>query len=172
MNARSAIGIRTENLAKKYSQEPTPIGSYAALVAAYPVVLFALDRLSRKYRSADAPKKIELSDYVLLLPAVHKLSRIVTKDWVTSAVRAPFVHFEKNAGAGEVVETARGSGPQKAIGDLLTCQFCIGPWISALMVYSLATRPRPTRLFAGIFALVAGSDFLHLSYEKLKSKKH
>lgn len=49
--------------------------------------------------------------------ASHKAARMVTKDRVTSAVRAPFTRFEHDAGPGEVSESARGRGLQRAIGE-------------------------------------------------------
>jgi len=76
-----------------------------------------------------------------------------------------------SAGGGEVTEKARGTGMQKAIGDLLTCQYCIGPRVAGALVYGLAAKPRQTRLFASVFALVAGSDFLHFAYQAARAKQ-
>lgn len=42
--------------------------------------------------------------------ATAHLSRLITKDSVTSVLRAPFARFEEPAGEGEVNEEAVGSG--------------------------------------------------------------
>lgn len=42
------------------------------------------------------------------------------KDPVTSPFRAPFAVYEESTGAGEVRETPRGTGMQKALGELFT----------------------------------------------------
>ena len=62
--------------------------------------------------------------------ATHKLSRLITKDWVTSPFRAPFTKFKEADGVGEVTEEARGTGMQQAIGELVTCPWCVGPWVA------------------------------------------
>lgn len=159
-----------KQIASEYSEEKMPLGSYALLVGAYHFMLFGLNKIANK-TNPNQPERIGLGDFFLLLPATHKLSRLITKDWVTSPFRAPFVEYKGSAGAGEVNESARGSGMQKAIGDLLTCQYCIGPWVAGALVYSFAAKPRQTRFFASIFALVAGSDFLHFAYQASRAKQ-
>jgi hypothetical protein len=108
---------------------------------------------------------VSAADIALLGVATHKLTRIVTKDWVTAPVRAPFVRYEGSAGGGEVKEKARGRGLGKAIGDLLTCPWCTGPWVAGALMAGLVSRPRPTRVVAAAFSAVAVSDFLHQVYE-------
>jgi Protein of unknown function (DUF1360) len=65
-------------------------------------------------------KKFEPIELLLLAVATHKLSRIVAKDRLTGALRAPFVHYKRSAGAGEGQEEPRGKGLQFPI-------FCIAP---------------------------------------------
>jgi Protein of unknown function (DUF1360) len=38
--------------------------------------------------------------------------------------------FDKKLRTGEVPESSRGSGLQKAVGDLVTCPWCVGPWVA------------------------------------------
>jgi hypothetical protein len=78
------------------------------------------------------------------------------------------VKFKKSAGAGEVEEEARGEGLQEAVGDLITCPYCIAPWIASAMVFASTRAPRATRVIGGIFAITAGSDFLNRLYAKTK----
>jgi hypothetical protein len=58
----------------------------------------------------------------------------------------------------------RGSGPRKALGELLTCPFCVGQWVATSFVLGLVLAPRATRLVASTFTAVAAADFLQLAY--------
>jgi Protein of unknown function (DUF1360) len=104
------------------------------------------------------------TDLVLLSIATHKLSRLVTKDRVTSPFRAPFTRLVRDSGSGEVDEEARGRGLQRAVGQLLTCPFCVAPWIGAAMLAGFSNAPRFTRMVAATFSVVTGSDFLNRVY--------
>ncbi len=112
--------------------------------------------------------KLGASDLLLLSIATHKLSRIAAKDLVTSPFRAPFVKFKKSAGAGEVEEEARGQGLQEAIGDLISCPYCLAPWVAATLVFASERAPRSTRVLSAIFTIAAGSDFLNRLYARAK----
>ena len=63
--------------------------------------------------------------YLLLGIGTHKLTRIIARDQVTAPFRAPFTRFEKFAGSGEVEENAHGSGLRGAIGELVSCSYCM-----------------------------------------------
>ncbi|HVJ88466.1 MAG TPA: DUF1360 domain-containing protein, partial [Labilithrix sp.] len=67
-------------------------------------------------------------------------------------------------GAGEVRERPRGEGLRRALGSLLTCQFCAAPWITLVLTTALVVRPRPTRVVASGLAVVTVSDFLQQLY--------
>lgn len=62
-----------------------------------------------------------LLDLLLYGLATEHLSRLVTKDLVTSVLRSPFTGFEGTAGEGEVNKAAKGHGTRHAVGELLTC---------------------------------------------------
>ena len=67
----------------------------------------------------------ELLDVALIGVATHKFSRMAAKDKVTSPFRAPFSRFLEKGSPGEIEEESRGTGVQKAIGDLVTCPYCL-----------------------------------------------
>jgi hypothetical protein len=96
--------------------------------------------------------------------ATHKYSRLLAKDRVTSFLRAPFVRYEGEAGPAEVSETPRGQGPQRAIGELINCPFCLGMWIASGLGLGFVAAPRVTRFIAGVGAALAVADFLHLAH--------
>lgn len=102
---------------------------------------------------------------MLLGIATHKLSRTITRDWVTSVLRAPFTRLEGQAELPkEVSESARGRGLRRAIGELLTCPFCTGQWVAALLAYGLVLKPPVARLIASVFTVISISDFLHAAW--------
>jgi hypothetical protein len=89
---------------------------------------------------------------------------------VTSVLRAPFTRFKEDTGYGEVSEEARGRGAQRAIGELLTCQYCIAQWVAAGMVLGHAMAPRETRLVAATFTVYGLSDVLNLAYSAAQER--
>src|SRR5690606_6729386 len=114
------------------------------------------------------PKRVAARDIALLGIATHQLTRILTRDRVTSAVRFPFTKLEQSAGAGEVDERPRGRGLRKALGTLLTCQFCAVPWTAAAGTAALIARPRETRMAASVLTAVTVADFLHQAYARAR----
>jgi len=139
-----------------------PIGGYATMMAVY---MGAFVGLVAAARGADVlPKRVPFRDIALLGVATHKLTRIVTRERVTIPLRVPFTHYEGRDGAGQVREEPRGHGVQQAIGSLLTCQYCAGPWVATALAAGLMFAPRATRLACGVLSVVAVSDFLHQAY--------
>lgn len=141
-----------------------PLGSYALLMGVYGSALTGYFAW-RGGGGRRAFPRMDLGDVLLFGLATHKITRIIAKDFVTAPVRAPFVRFEHKERASEVSESSRGEGLQRAVGDLISCTFCLGPWVAGALAAVHAIRPRETRLVASIFALTTVSDFLHRSYE-------
>ncbi len=151
-----------------YSEEHTPLAGYAALLGIFTGVFGGL--LAAGIVADRLPRRISAGDIILLGVATHKLTRVITKDWVTAPIRAPFVRYEESTGGGEVRESARGRGLRKAVGDLLTCPFCTGPWVAGALMAGRIAMPRATRVVASTFAVVAVSDGLHQLYDTLKKE--
>lgn len=142
-----------------------PLGSYAVLMSAFGTLsgAFAI-WFGRSGR--DLPERIETRDLVLLSVAAHKVARLVSKDRITSPVRAPFTRPEGEGGPGEVEESSRGHGLRRAIGQLLLCPYCLGMWTSAGFVAGLLTLPRFTRSVASVFSIFFGSELLQMAYKR------
>ena len=139
-----------------------PIGGYATMMLVFAGSFVTLVAAARK---ADVlPRRVPFRDIALLGIATHKLTRIVTRERVTIPLRVPFTHYEGRDGAGQVREEPRGHGVQRAIGSLVTCQYCAGPWVATGLAAGLMFAPRATRLACGVLAIVAISDFLHQAY--------
>jgi len=147
------------------SQVELPTHDYAALVAVFNGLL-AIALLARKCSREPLPKRVEPQDLALFALATQKLSRVITKDKVTAALRAPFTEVEGKGGAGELEERPRGHGLRRAIGDLITCPFCFGTWIASGFIYGHIFTPRLARTIASIFAVAGLSDFLQQAYVK------
>lgn len=138
------------------------IGSYAALAG----VVSVAGRLT----GVRLPERFSFGDTALVSVATHKASRLLTKEAVTSPLRAPFTRYEQAAGHAELKESPRKDHPaQHAIGELLTCPFCAGVWIASGLTAGLVFAPRLTRLVSTALAAVAASDALNIAYDKLKS---
>jgi hypothetical protein len=148
-------------------EQDRPLGGYSVVMGAYATVLGALTALGR-VRGARLPDRVGVQDTVLLCVATHKASRLLAKDAVTSPLRAPFTRYEEPAGEGEVNESVRGTGVQHAVGELLTCPFCLAVWISGGLTAGLVLAPRVTRVVLTALTAVAGSDAIQLLYDRAK----
>jgi len=147
-----------------YAHHHQPLGAYAVLIGAFHA-LFGGFLFATKKADRPLPERIALGDLLLLGVATHKLSRTLARDWVTSVLRAPFARREGEADLPkEVEEEARGEGMRRAIGELVTCPFCTGQWVAALVTYLLVLKPRVARLVASIFTVITLSDFLHAAW--------
>ena len=92
------------------------------------------------------------------------MSRLITKDKVTSFARAPVTRFQEASGHGEVEEEPRGEGLRLAIGELLVCPYCLAQWVATGLTLSLVASPRLTRVVSGVFVAHTISDFLQAAY--------
>ena len=84
-------------------------------MAAYGTAVGTLAGVTRLTRH-EIPDGLSVRDVILGAVATHKLSRLVTKDPVTSPLRAPFTVYRDTEGPAELKEDVRGRGAQKTIG--------------------------------------------------------
>ena len=92
------------------------------------------------------------------------------QDPVTAPIRAPFVRFEGASGHAEVAEEVREHGGMKhAVGELLTCPFCLAQWVGTGFTFGMILAPRATRQVATLMCAVAASDALQFAYAKLEA---
>jgi hypothetical protein len=145
-----------------------PFGSYALFAGVFNGAFGAA--LAAAGRSGRLPERVEAGDIVLVGVASHKLSRVITKDRITSFLRAPFTEYQAPGGPGEVEERPRGSGARRAVGELLVCPYCLGLWLSGGMHVGLIYAPRLTRTVASTFTALTIADFLQIAYKAAEEK--
>ncbi|WP_018831506.1 DUF1360 domain-containing protein [Salinispora tropica] len=147
--------------------EYRPLGGYLVAMGAYAGVTAMIAGLVKATRRP-VPERPATVDVVLLAVATHKLSRLLSKDAVTSPLRAPFTRYARPIGSGEVMEEVRdsGSSTRHAVGELLSCPFCLAVWVATGLTGGLVLAPRLTRLVATALTAVTASDFMQLAYAK------
>jgi hypothetical protein len=147
--------------------EERPLLDHAALVGVYGTAVAGLS-LWVKRRGRRLPERIPPGDLALLSVATHKLSRLLTKDTVTAPFRAPFTRFKGAGAGGEVNEEPRDQPPARhAVGELVTCPFCMAQWVGTGFLFGYLLAPRATRMAASLFTMVAASDALQYAYTAL-----
>lgn len=165
INARK-LRERTARLRRAYApHEYRPLGGYLLAMGTF-VSLTGVLAATVRVTGRPVPQRPANADVVLLSIATHKLSRLLAKDAITSPLRAPFTRYDKPIGSGEVMEQVRdeGSAARHAIGELLSCPFCLAVWVATGLTSGLVLAPRFTRLVAAALTAVAASDFLQMAY--------
>ena len=145
-----------------------PLGGYVLLLSSFGTICAGFGVWLRR-SGRELPERVETRDLALIAVGTFKLSRIIARDRVTSAIRAPFSRFQDDAGPSEVDEAARGHGMRRVIGELLVCPYCLDVWTATAFLGGLVAAPRPTRWVASVFAAVSVADALQLSYAKAES---
>jgi len=150
-------------------QKRPPFGPYLAFMSIFGS-LVAAALLAARRQGRELPETVSAADLALVGTASHKASRLISKDKVTSPLRAPFTELEGRGGPAEFEESSRGTGLQKAIGELLICPYCLGLWIVAAFSVGLIFAPRVTRFVASLFSALTISDFFQIAYKAAEEK--
>ncbi len=166
--AKFDVSKYSEGTARKEECEEQLLAEYAGMMTLFVGGIAALVLLAR---SQDLlPKRFRPLELLMLGVATHKLSRLIAKDRITGAIRAPFVRYKGSAGAGEVEEEPRGRGVQRAIGELISCPYCMGPWSASVLGFGMLFAPRTTRFLASVLGTIAISDFLNRAFAATEEK--
>ncbi len=143
-----------------------PLGQYARVMAVYAGAVGALALVARRRRVA--VPRFGPYDLVVLGLATNRLSSLVSRDSITSPLRAPFTRYRGVSGPAQLQEEARGTGWRHTIGELLTCPFCVSQWAATGLVAGEVLAPNVTRLASTTLAAVALSDATHLGRAALQ----
>jgi hypothetical protein len=162
---QAAEAVRAEADAYR-GDENRPLGGYVKVMATFAALVTGAAGVAVA-TGRKVPDGVGPWDVALLAMATHKVSRTITKDAVTSPLRAPFTRYKDAGGPAEVMEEVRHqSGLRHSIGELVSCPFCFDVWVATGFTVGLVFAPRVTRLVATGFTAVTGADFLHLLYAK------
>lgn len=140
------------------------LGAYAATLSTYGASVAAMALLgAQKGRRAPDLRPFDLLVHGL---ATFKVARALTKDAITSPLRAPLTQFEGRAETpGELVETPRyPTGVRRVLGELATCPFCVAQWVGTGFAAGMVLAPRGTRLTMETLAAITVSDFVQFAY--------
>jgi hypothetical protein len=167
MTVLSDLKEKVSGTAREYAGgADRPLGGYAGTMSAYGLTVAAI-AVAARVSGTRIPDGLSASDIVVSAAATHKLSRLLARDPVTSPLRAPFTSYRGSAGPAELSEDVRGSGARKTVGELVTCPFCVGMWVSTGFTAGMIFLPRTTRLVAGTLTALSGADLLQYGHAVL-----
>lgn len=157
-------GHSTADAYRSDTDEDRPLGGYVGALGVFGTALAGLTAAAG-LTGRSGPDRVSPWDVAVLGVATHKAARLLAKDAVTSPLRAPFVRYEDASGDAEVAEEVRHhGGAGHAVGEMITCPFCLAPWVATTFVAGTVFLPRFTRLVTWVMSGVAVSDFLQLGY--------
>ena len=142
---------------------PQQRATYLTLIG---VFLSLLGFFSTRERGRRDEFDLRPLDLVLLGLATYRAGRLAAYDKVTEPLRAPVTETKKDDSGQETVE-AKGTGAQRALGELVSCPTCIGTWAAAFMVYGLRLFPRPTRVLLVILGATGIAEILDSTSDAL-----
>ncbi|MEV6648560.1 DUF1360 domain-containing protein [Amycolatopsis sp. NPDC051371] len=169
MSVVKDISAKAKQVQRDYAGDADrPLAGYVGAMGAYGAFVGGLTALGRVV-GARLPRRVGAADTVLLGTATFKASRMLAKAAITSPLRAPFTRYEEPAGEDELNESVPAEGHAgHAVGELVSCPFCLDVWIGTGLAAGLVMAPKPTRLAATVLTAVGAADVLHLLYDAAK----
>lgn len=162
---------KLHELEQRYApEEPRPLGGYVRALASYATVAGGLAALVA--RRGGPPPDVRAWDVFLASVATFRSARLIAEANVTSPLRAPFTRYAGPGAPGEVSEEVQEpeGGHRHAIGEFVSCPYCLGTWVATAFGFGMALSPRWTRLTASVFTINAGSDILQKLYSDLQAR--
>lgn len=153
----------------RYDDEAeVPLKGYAVLAGTFAVgvVLFTVAARRRELRLPDG---VPPWDVALLGTASFKASRLLSRDKVTSFLRAPFTRRAEDGAANEVTDEPRGGEARRAVGDLVSCPFCASVWVAGALTGTYACAPRAARLLSAGLSAVTVADWLQYAWTRTQA---
>lgn len=81
--------------------------------------------------------EIEFSEFIILALACFRLTRLIVFDKITEFIRSPFydeITEVNEHGIEEIYYIPKSSPIKKFMGELLSCYWCTGIWVSACVI--------------------------------------
>ncbi|GAB2878507.1 DUF1360 domain-containing protein [Streptomyces deserti] len=149
-------------------QGEVPLKGYALLTGTFTAGI-ALFAVTARRRGLQLPERVPPWDLALLGTATFKGSRLLSRDKVTSFLRAPFTRRAEDAEGSEVSDTSRGGEARRAVGDLVTCPFCTSAWVAGALTVTYACAPRAARLLCAGLSAVTVADWLQYAWTRTQA---
>lgn len=150
-------------------RRPLPLRGYAMLLGIYATSSVSLFWWA--HRRGRLLKRVPLADLGVLAVGSHTLARMASKDRVTTVLRRPFTEYQgtQHAKPGEADERARHDhGPlRQAVGELLTCPFCMTTWATSALFASYLADRRLGRSIAALLSTVSAAEMMQSAYGKV-----
>ena len=169
LTAEQGTDASDASAADEYADGQRPLAAYSALSAAW-LAAFTGSLLAARVAGKQLPQRYTLGDIVIAGVASHKISRMISRDKITSFARAPFMRYRGPGGKGEVREDPRGEGLRLAIGELLNCPYCLDHWVASAYGVGLVAAPRATRLVGFVATAETIADYMQLGYRTVHDR--
>lgn len=153
----------------EYSGEAArPIAGYSVGLVTY---LVGVSGVAGAVRVTGRPlPRLDAGELALLAIATHKISRSLAKDPIASPLRMPLTRFEGASAPSELHEEVRASGMEHSLGELISCPFCLAPWVASGLFTTYTFFPGPARAVSTVYTAVACADFLQYAYATMQQR--
>jgi hypothetical protein len=146
-----------------------PLSGYAALASVFGAGIGAF-AVYAKASGRTLPRSVPPWDVLLLGVATYKAARLISKDKITSFVRAPFTRRKEAAGPGQVTDEPRGQGLRRSVGELVACPFCLSVWVGGALVCGYVASPAGARTVAAGLTAITVADWLQYAWTLTEQK--
>ena len=109
-------------------------------------------------------------EFVLLILAAFRLTRLVVFDKITNFIRRPFHYeIEEIDSDGNTINyiEIKGNGLQYWIGDLLSCYWCTGIWCTAILLGFTVIWPTGSDVLITLLAVAGAASICESIVQRL-----
>jgi hypothetical protein len=115
------------------------------------------------------PLQINWTILTIFILGIYRLTDVITQENVTDFIRAPFMDKKIDENGKETWEYSE-TGFRGFFGNLVSCNACMGVWVSMFIVYLYIFLPIPTIIFMLIMMFTSFERFLSKIYNFLEKK--
>lgn len=114
--------------------------------------------------------QLHVFEFIILILASFRLTRLIMYDKITSFIRKPFHEIvEEELPDGSIQEFLhiKGKGLRYWIGELLSCYWCTGIWCSAFLYFGYVFWPLWFEPLSYLLAIAGSASMLECILEKV-----
>ena len=112
---------------------------------------------------------ITVFEFILLSLATFRITRLIVFDTIITFIRKPFheiIEEVNDDGTTATYLQIKGTGIKFWIGELLSCYWCVGVWVAAILLTSYIFLPIATSVIVYIFAIAAVASIVEAIISK------